>query len=195
MKIAVLAVAASLALLAAGQAVANITYVASRAVGDGSVDLSFTTDGTLGELSTGNILDWTVKMTDGSVKIALQGPGGLNNSAAIVFGHALSATASDLIFDYDVPPSFFANLFAITTAGPDPKPLWCVSNTGCFATNSEVISVDGLTFLTSAHSERFVVASVASSSAAPEPAAWALTIAGFGLAGSRLRRRSGRVAA
>ena len=43
--------------LGAVSAAKATTYAASRAVGDGFVDLSITTDDTLGVLSTGNILD------------------------------------------------------------------------------------------------------------------------------------------
>ena len=194
MKFAAFCATALLLLLAAGNAAASITYVANRAVGAGVLDLSITTDGTLGVLTSANILDWSLGLDDGFTAITLEGPGGLNNSAARISNTGLSATAFDLVYDFDVvsqivtPAAFVIQIF---NPGGELEPFWCVAYSGCADTQTESFSTDAMAFQVSQRTGQFVVGSV--SSAAPEPAAWALAITGFATAGVALRRR-GRTA-
>lgn len=189
MKLATFGAAACLLLMSAGDAAA-ITYVATRGVGDGTLDLSITTDGTLGVLADGNILDWSLTLTDGGDVVLLEGPGGANNSDAQVFGDQLSATANDLLFDFDfIPGQGEVSAFLIRTP-PDGifrGPYWCVAFGGCGGVQVEGFATDGAHDQTSPRAGLFVVGSVAGG--VPEPATWALLIAGFGLAGAGLRKR------
>lgn len=88
-----MAVATAAALMAASAADAT-TYLANRAVGDGTLNLSITTDGALGVLADADILDWNITMTEGGDTWTLQGVGGSNNSGETIGGAALSATAT-----------------------------------------------------------------------------------------------------
>lgn len=192
MKLATFCATACLLLLSAGDAAANITYVANRAVGDGTLDLSITTDGTLGLLTSANILDWSLDVDDGVTAITLEGPSGLNNSIARVFGDGLTATASDLLFDFDVvsldPAAFTIQIFPGGAGGGAVDPFWCVAaSSSCFDQQEESFSSDGTNVELSHYTGLFVVGSV--NSAVPEPAAWALAITGFAVAGVNLRRR------
>jgi len=190
MKFATLCATACLLLLSAGDAAAAITYVANRAVGGGTLDLSITTDGTLGILSDSNILDWSLTLTDGADVLTLEGPDGSNNSDADVFGDQLSATATDLLFDLDFfgglsTPSAF--VIRILPNGAFVTPFWCVAFTSCGGVQVEAFTTDGAHVQASPHSGLFVIGSVAGG--VPEPATWSLLIAGLGLAGASLRQR------
>lgn len=194
MKLATFCATACLLLLSAGDAAANITYVANRAVGDGTLDLSITTDGTLGLLTSANILDWSLDLDDGVTAITLEGPSGLNNSIARVFGDRLTATASDLLFDFDFvfefdPASFTIQIFPGVAGIGAVDPYWCVAASfACFDQQEESFSSDGTSVELSHHTGLFVVGSV--NTAVPEPAAWALAITGFAAAGIALRRHA-----
>src|SRR4051794_8896955 len=88
--------------LAAAAPAAAITYVGSRDLGDGAVvELSVTTDDTLGVLGVANILDWTLHVAHGVESQDLFGPLSGDNSAVALFGSALSASATQLLYDFD----------------------------------------------------------------------------------------------
>jgi hypothetical protein len=76
-----------------------ITYDVSQTVGAGSVTGFIETDGTIGVLSTGNILDWNLLLNDSMTTLDLVGPPGGQNSAG-VGGSDLSATATQLLFNF-----------------------------------------------------------------------------------------------
>ena len=99
--------------LAIGAAADATVYTAIRAVGGGNLNLSITTDGALGSLLPSNILDWNITMTEGLDAFTLQGPGGSNNSTVLLSGTGLSATASQLSFNFGgsaLPPLDFCNV-------------------------------------------------------------------------------------
>jgi hypothetical protein len=89
-----------LATLNVGVATADpITYVGVRNVGDGFASLSITTDGTLGAVTAENIVDWVITVSwQGS--FTLRGPLSGNGSRVESRGSALSATASELVYDF-----------------------------------------------------------------------------------------------
>ena len=173
----------------AGGAAAT-TYTANRGVGAGAINLSITTDGTLGILSTANITDWTILLSAGDDAFTLEGPSGSNNSSSLVSTSRLYATASDLLYDLDFEGTFpFLDGFVIQspTIGSG-GPFWCVGIGGCTGAAIEAIQPGGVrSFQMSAHSGQFVIGSVGGG--VPEPATWALMIGGLGLAGVALRRR------
>jgi len=89
-----------LSIFSATQATAAV-YSFNYSVGTGSASGSITTDGTLGTLTAANIVDWSVSL-DGNPgnTFTLLGPLSGNNSAKLVSGSGLSATATDLMFDF-----------------------------------------------------------------------------------------------
>lgn len=187
----------AIALLAFASTAASAAtiYVANRAVGAGFVNLSVTTDDTLGVLGTANILDWDITVTNGLDTFNLQGPGGLNNSEHIIRGSALTATASDLLFDFSSNP--FQG-FAIQTPNLGSSlQAWCVG-TRLTCNNGpaeELIITDTLqTIVTTPRTGNQIIASVAGPMGVPEPSTWALLIGGFGMADTVLRARR-RIAA
>lgn len=198
MKLETFCATACLLLVSAGSAAADITYVANRTVGEGTLDLSITTDGTLGVLTTANILDWSLVLDDGFTVRTLEGPGGLNNSQARVSDRpSLSATASDLLFDFDVVSDFLnpsAFIIQIVNGGDGGvfEPFWCIAYSSCVGQQTESFSPDGLTVQQSDRAGLFIVGSV--NSVVPEPAAWVLAILGFAAAGTALRRQRARQA-
>ena len=92
---------ASLIALTAGAEAA--VFNLNRTIGGGSVVGTVTTDGTLGVLAQGNITDWSLALNDGSNTFTLLGPSSGNNSRLVVVGTALSATATQLMFDFAAP--------------------------------------------------------------------------------------------
>ena len=181
--------AAACALLLAASSVNAATYVASRAVGAGSVNLSITTDNTMGVLGVGNILDWKIAVSDGTNSFVFQGPGGANNSTYhIEGGQGLTATATDLTFDFgrtsDSAAGFVGPRYSTYYYGWQAKP-W-IFNGG----PAEAMHVG--TFNNVQHqpySGIQIIASVAPTGGVPEASVWALMIAGFGVVGGALRRR------
>lgn len=90
-------------LLLVGSAVGATTYAGSAFVGSVPVSLEITTDGTIGPLGYSNITSWTIDLTKstlpgvGTVKMA--GPDAFNQLLVLV-GTGLSATATELRFDF-----------------------------------------------------------------------------------------------
>ena len=109
-----------LATLNASVATADpITYTGVRSVGAGSASLSITTDGTIGVVTAENIVDWVITVMWES-SFSLLGPLSGNNSQVLSRGSALSATASELVYDFSGALSGFL-LFqspVIGLAGP-----------------------------------------------------------------------------
>ena len=182
--------AAACALLCAASSASAITYVANRAVGAGFVNLSITTDNTLGVLTASNIIDWSVLLADGSANPAalLQGPGGANNSSWTVQGNNLTATATDLYFDFSASAGNIAYVYGSGTS------FYCFQTSGCHGGfgAGEIVRVVNTTYQPVSGNQ--IIASAAGG-AVPEPGAWALMLAGFGLAGSALRARRRTLAA
>jgi hypothetical protein len=98
---------------------ANITYTLNEAVGAGSVTGFITTDGTIGTLAAGNILDWNLILNDGTnPTFDLLGPLSGNNSGASVSAD-LSATATQLLYNFSgVLGNFFLQSPSPASGGP-----------------------------------------------------------------------------
>ncbi len=177
---------AALAALAFTAASADaLTYVAARGVGTGMVNLSITTDGTIGALGDANIVGWSITVAEGGDSFTLM-PG---NSQSSMSG-GVSATATDLWFDFDNAGIWLIQTPVIGSG----QPFWCVQgNFGCFDFDGPAEGIlanfGGFSFVRQAYAGRQIIASVADG-AVPEPGSWALMIAGFGLIGLAMRRRS-----
>lgn len=94
----------ALALLVSSAAVANasnITYTLNRVIGAGSVTGTVTTDGTVGGLTFANVVDWNVVLyTPAQGSFSLFGPGSGNNSSVWSTGADLTATSTQLLFNF-----------------------------------------------------------------------------------------------
>ena len=170
--------ASVLACLAAAVPASATTYVGTRAIGVNNVDLSITTDDTIGDLSAANILDWTIAVT-GFNDFTLFGPASGNNST--YSGGFFTATATDLLFNFDQPPSSLRFQATAFDYG-----FYCLN---CFG-NTESLG-DGFGFYGNVNRQGIVSIAQAQGGigAVPEPATWALLILGFGMVGAAMRRR------
>ena len=186
---------AACALLFAASSASAITYVANRAVGAGFVNLSITTDDTLGVLSTSNITAWDITLDDGINTATLYNhPNAGINSILQIVSIALTATAKDLYFDFTTPNNNINNYAIIYPYTGNVY--YCLQGSPCYDYSGpgEGMRLFGGVIQSQAYSGNQIIASVAGG-AVPEPGAWALMLAGFGLAGSALRARRRTLAA
>lgn len=198
-----LPVAAAIAMALGGATItpaAAATYAGTRQVGaDGFVNLLLVTDDTLGILAEANILDWTVSFTNGLDSETLFGPLSGDNSVLRLKAGALSASATQLLFDFEAEGLLlFATEFTPEVRGycMDGQVFFQFRCNGLNASGSENIFfglhnldnvkalVDGVAVIGVA-----VDGPAPTPGSVPEPTAWALMIMGFGLAGAQLRRR------
>lgn len=109
----------------------STTYLDYRPVGSGSADISITTDGTLGILATSNVIGWTIALKNGADTVTLLGPLSGNNSELRVAGSGLSATATDLLFNFDFAAIGYSYaLFQRGFVGSSAA-YYCVETSGC----------------------------------------------------------------
>lgn len=159
-----------------------VVYTGSHAVGPGSISISITTDGTLGVLANANVIAWSFTMTNaGGTDTINDG----NSSFTYLSGNAFQATATDIVFDYTAVGHMQWDNFG--SSGDDA---YCLdtplaANTCIGSSPSEVIYVNG-SLNEVDRAGRFVLGTAA---VVPEPASWAMMIAGFGLVGAAARRR------
>ena len=187
-KLALLCSAAVAAASFSTVAEAATVYTGLRTVGAATAQLSITTDDTIGVLTGANILDWTIVMNQGGSNFTLFGPLSGNNSQVLVSGSALSATSTDLLFDFGAASGFA--LFQAPTTGSG-QTFYCVQIDGCFDFNGPAEAIDArddFAFTREARQGRVVLAS-AGAGAVPEPATWAMLVLGFGAAGGAMRAR------
>ena len=170
------------ALLASGAAAT--TYSVNLGVGPGGVTGSISTDGTLGILATGNITDWSLLLDDGTSTFLLDGAA---NSQVVVFGDAFTATATGIYFDFSSTSPFAAVDFQNPTIGSSVN-YFCLNDAGggCSGNPSAI----GLRLSGAALGELQSGVTLIGTAGVPEPASWAMLIAGFGLVGAAARRKS-----
>ncbi len=171
-----------LTVLFVGTANASIIYTVNRVVGAGSVVGTVTTDGALGTLATANFTDWDLTINDGSSAFNLLGPASVgSNSALLVSGTSLVATATDILFDFAA--SGFA-LFQNPNIGSGTN-WWCVEavNSGCAGTGS---STESITVGTTIFVQNAGQVSIASTARQPISEPLTLALMGMGLLGLRL---------
>ena len=178
--------AAAASLFAAGAAEAA-TYVANRSVGAGTVNLSITTDDTIGVLTDANIVDYLITLNDGVTTFTLDFG---TNSDFDIFRDAFTATATDLLFDFGQDAYALFQSPAPGSGGP----FYCLQGTGDFACFDFLGSAEGFDPVVSTQGqiERTALTGVqviASVGAIPEPATWGLMILGVGAVGGAVRRQ------
>jgi PEP-CTERM motif len=187
MKLFMKTAIATAALAFAAQTHAAIIYNVNQTIGTGSVVGTVQTSGTIGALAVADFTAWNLELTGGA------GPSftitNLNSSVFIVGGNA-TATASNILFNYDTGANNYLLFQQIFLNG---LTYWCNTSPGGAGCGGSVESVNALVSGSQQIAPRtgnLVIASVAIPGGVPEPANWALMLAGFGVVGAALRRRA-----
>jgi hypothetical protein len=176
MWLSAFAIAAILAPAKAG----NITYSFNTAVGPGSAAGFITTDGTIGTLGTANIVNWDITLNDGTNPLfTLEGPTSGNNSTDLLEGSDLTASATQLIFNFSgVDDGLF--ILENPSVGNDGPALCYTISGGCLggpAGGVELVATaPEVTTVSTAMSGPQVIAGTAS---APEPGSALLLLTGM----------------
>lgn len=173
---------AALGLLLSQPAVATV-YTGMRAFGGGLFRgrLTITTDGTLGVLGAANITAFRLRLSGLREDAAIYGYNPViepdERNPLVLQGTSLVATRTSLLFDFDSGGGVFGVL-----SGPYYV-LWAADCVGCLYAE-EFLELDpefGLSV--------YPTGVQMLGSSVPEPANWAMLIAGFGLVGAARRRR------
>ena len=192
MKTRFLGAVATLALLSGAYpcTAAVTTYEVSRTVGASSTVTGFIeTDGTIGVLNTSDILNWNLMLNNGTNTFDLLGPLSGSNSVEQVVGADLSATATQLLFDFSGGDGYM--IFQAPTVGSGFN-FWCAQGGTSFQCSSEPPGGTEIVNVFPVTSNQFTELSgtIALGTAVPEPASWALLILGFAGVGFAAYRRS-----
>lgn len=180
----VLVTAAATAALMTAAPAAAIVY--SIDIGDATLGATgfIETDGTIGTLGSANIVDWEFNLKDNGTDFTLNGP---TNSQLLLDGNDLSATAGGLFFNFS--GSGFA-LFQNPITGSGINFICFTAVDYCAGTPL------GVHITTDTYGDAIPlvglqqIGTAAITGGVPEPASWAMLIAGFGLVGAVSRRKA-----
>jgi PEP-CTERM motif len=161
----------------------SITYDVDQMVGAGGVTGYIETDGATGVLGLGDVLDWNLTLNDGTTTFDLLGPLSGSNSTLDLQGSDLSATSTQLLFNFNDTAEGFV-LFQSPSIG-SKQDFWCPADANTVNTcagqpagESLQISPTGVDQFTGYSGTGVVIASV-STSAVPEPASIPFALAGL----------------
>jgi len=169
---------------------ANATnYVGSASFGGTSVGLNFTTDGATGVLSQADVTAWSITLNNGGSDVVMNEG---NSGFTYLSGTAFSATATQLLFDFDGYGHMQFDNFSSTGNGAFCLTAASTPGFTCIGVLSDetVVANGGLTHI--GRSGLFVLGTTSS---APEPASWAMMVGGFGAIGGAMRSRRTAIAA
>lgn len=135
----ILGTVATIATISALPAAAAV-YNVNLDIASGSVTGTVETDGTTGTLSSGNFIDWNLDLSDGTTSFTLIGNGSPgDNSGVKVLGTSVSATATELTFDFTQSTGYI--LFQ--TPNPGSGQTWfCIENDGCTLEPEDTFTVN-----------------------------------------------------
>jgi hypothetical protein len=172
------------ALLLGATSAEAITYVGSASgisltgtMAPTTVSYEITTDGTLGTLGAANFTGFSITVDVNGNSLTTSG-----TPFTQIFGPVVSATATQLLYDFTQPGAFV--LFE-----PNSTQAVCFTNDGseCAGAGPVTAWISYPLSVTSFQSQP--QGSMVIGSAVPEPTSWAMLIAGFGLTGAAMRRR------
>jgi hypothetical protein len=152
--------------------------------GDGSGQLTGTivTDGTIGTLTTADILDWSITVQIGA-SAAVISPA--NSVLSPIDSLGVTATPTQLIFDYDI----FNGYFDFSTPS-DTQAFWI----GGSVTNGSIGGFIDSSEIAGSFNDLNGSVVIAQVTAVPEPSTWAMMILGFAGIGFMASRRKSKPA-
>jgi PEP-CTERM motif len=113
-----------------------ITYYVNQTVGAGGVTGFIETEGTSGVLGGADILTWNLLLNDGATTFDLLGPLSGANSQLHVEGSDLSATTTQLLFDFSGTDSGFFLIQSPVTGNGNPGMCFETATANCAGPSS-----------------------------------------------------------
>jgi hypothetical protein len=164
-----------------------ITYTLTvTTIGSGTVTGSITTDGTLGTLTDADIIDWNIALKPNpGTPFTLFGPLSGNNSGYLSSGSNLSATATQLAFDFSLDGF---SLFQNPAAGSSINYI-CFAGNGTLCGNFNGPSINDGTDVFGVNTQTEPLSSVVIGAAAGVPEPSTVGMLGLGLIGLGFARR------
>ena len=166
----------------------TVNYTVARTIGAGSVTGFIQTDGTFGVLQAADFTDWNLLLNDGTSTFSLFGPLSGNNSVVYTQGNDVSASSTQLLFNFSGTDNglllFQQGLFS-------GNHYYCsaTQTSACFGPGETVTPINVFTGYQFVDRSGNVVIGTAGGSTVPEPGT--LLMFGLGIAGLAgvLRRR------
>jgi hypothetical protein len=154
-----------------------ITYDVSRTIGIGSVTGFIETDGTLGVLGAGDFVDWSLFLNDGTNTYNLYGPLSGNNSSVYVSGSDVTASATQLLFNFSGTDNGYL-LFQYGVGIHDGFHYYCDATFSGICLAGETVAP---AYYTQGQNVSRTGDVVIGTAAVPEPATCGLMLTGLGL--------------
>lgn len=161
-------------------------YDVNRVIGAGGVTGFIETDGTFGAIGDTNIVDWSLTLSEGGDVITLLGPNSGANSGVMTSGSGVTATPTQLWFDFTAAADTWL-LFQAPSIGSGMNS-WCLETDQCTGNASSESVLVGSTGEISALRSGLELIGTRTADPVPEPSTWMLMMGG--LAAIMLRRRS-----
>jgi hypothetical protein len=180
---------------------ASITYDINQTIGAGGVTGDIITDGKIGILEQADIVDWNLLLNDGTNTKDLLGPlSGSNSVVFVVLPSSLSATATQLLFDFGATDiGTRGNGFIFESAAGSDHGYLCFNSESCVSDIPSPPPGTGVEQLISNTAGNIqstdvtgmqVIGTAAIPSSAPEPSTLALLSAGIAILGFRRLRQA-----